>query len=144
MKPTGKILKLFTSTSGNSKRDEHKELILDEKGIIGDKFYDKNLDRSILLTSTESYQLARSNQIKINFGELGENLLIDYNPYHLPTGTQLKIGDVILEITQNCTICNHLSKIDKKLPKLLAHDRGIFVKVTKGGKLQLGDPIYLL
>ncbi len=68
------------------------------------------------------------------FGSLGENILIDYNPYHLNAGDQLRMGEVVLQISQNCTICDHLSKIDETLPTLLKDDRGIFAKVIKGGE----------
>jgi MOSC domain-containing protein YiiM len=78
------------------------------------------------------------------FGSLGENILIDYNPYHLTAGDQLRIGEVLLEISQNCTMCDHLSKIDENLPTLLKDDRGIFAKVIKGGVIQPGDEITLL
>ncbi len=90
------------------------------------------------------YKLAMQHNITIPFGSLGENLLIDYNPYHLPAGTLLQIGTVILEISQNCTICNHLSSIDKNLPELLKDDRGIFAKVVQEGDIKLEDTVYLI
>ncbi|OQX77637.1 MAG: MOSC domain-containing protein [Epsilonproteobacteria bacterium 4484_65] len=120
------------------------ELLLDEKGIDKDKHYNKNIDRSVLIASVESYTLAKNNDINAPYGALGENLLIDYNPYHLPSGSRLKIGDVTLEITQHCTLCKSLVKVDAKLPKLLKNDRGIFAKVIESGKIKEGDDIYLL
>jgi MOSC domain-containing protein YiiM len=54
------------------------------------------------------------------------------------------MGEVLLQISQNCTICDHLSSIDEKLPDLLKDDRGIFAKVIKGGVIKKGDEIYLL
>ncbi|HEC45762.1 MAG TPA: MOSC domain-containing protein [Epsilonproteobacteria bacterium] len=120
------------------------ELLLDEKGIDKDKHYNKNIDRSVLIASVESYTLAKNNDINAPYGVLGENLLIDYNPYHLPSGSRLKIGDVTLEITQHCTLCKSLVKVDAKLPKLLKNDRGIFAKVIESGKIKEGDDIYLL
>jgi len=59
-------------------------------------------------------------------------------------GSKLQIGEVVLEVTQYCTICNHLSTIDKTLPRLLKDDRGIFVKVVEAGFIAKGDKIYLL
>ncbi len=75
---------------------------------------------------------------------MGENLLIDYNPYHLQAGARLKIANVTLEISQHCTLCKSFTKIDAKLPKLLKDDRGIFAKVIKSGSIKEGDDIYLL
>lgn len=144
-KQLGNILTLFISKSGTKGRIRQEKLHLDEQGIIEDKYYNKDINRSILLTSTQSYELVKKMGITISYGSLGENLLIDYNPYHLSAGSKLRIGnDVIIEISQNCTMCEHLSNIDKRLPTLLKNDRGIFVKVVKGGTIHLKDKIYLL
>lgn len=146
MQPTqvGKVLSLFVSTKESATPIEEMGINVDEKGIIGDKHYDTDTQRSILITSIESYALAQDNQIEIPHSSLGENLLIDYNPYALPVGSKLQVGNAILAITQNCTLCNHLSKLDKKLPKLLKNDRGVFGKVLQSGTIDQGDSIYLL
>ena len=139
----GKVLNLFVSDKKKSSRIEKTSFKVNEKGILEDKYYDTNINRSILITSLESYTLVKSHKIEMPFGSLGENLLIDYNPYHLNSGHKLKIGEVLLEISQNCTICNHLSNIDTRLPDLLKEDRGIFAKVIISGKIKVGDDIFV-
>ncbi len=138
----GKVVKLFVSTSEG--RIEKKEIALDEKGVLEDKYYDTNANRSVLITSLYSYILASENFIDVKYGQLGENLLIDYNPYHLTSASRLRIGDVILQISQNCTLCKSLTKVDSKLPKLLKDDRGIFAQVVQSGTIKISDNIYLL
>lgn len=140
----GKVLSLFISTKESATPIEKMVINVDEKGIIGNKHYDTDTQRSVLITSIESYRLAKEHQIEMPHSSLGENLLIDYNPYSLPVGSKLQIGNAILEISQNCTLCDHLSNIDKKLPKLLKKDRGIFGKVVHEGMINQGDDIYLL
>jgi len=120
------------------------EILLDEGGVCFDKFHNKNIKRSVLLASEDSYALVRENDIDISSGKLGENILIDYNPYSLGINSKLRIGEVILEISQECTLCKSLSKINEKLPKLLEKDRGIFSKVIVGGRIKKGDKVYLL
>ena len=142
-KSIGQVLELFISHKDNSKRIPQSVFEVDTNGIVGDKFYAKDRERSILLTTIESYQLALDNGIEMPYGALGENILIDYNPYALAIGTQLKLGEVVLEVTQNCTICNHLSEIDKRLPRLLKEDRGIFVKVITAGFIEKGNKVSL-
>lgn len=142
LEKVGTILELFYSTVNG--RVNVRKLELDSKGIVEDKYYDKEIHRSVLITSKESYELASSNGIDAPYSSLGENILIDYNPYHLQAGAKLVIGDLVLEITQNCTLCNSLSKVDKRLPKLLKDDRGIFAKVVTDGIINKGDNIYLL
>jgi len=143
---TGKILKLYiTQNDANKSRKSLQSIRLDNNGIIDDKFYSKNLDRSVLITSLESYELSKKSGIDIKYGSLGENILIDINPYSLITGDKLKIGEVTLEITQNCTLCKGLSAVHNELPKLLKNDRGIFAKVISGsGEINSGDSVEIL
>lgn len=142
--PIGRVIELFISKEESSSRVKKDKITLDLGGVIGDKYHNRDINRSILLTSIYSYNLAKEHDIEFEFGLLGENILIDFNPYHLISSTRLKIGDAIIEISQNCTICNHLSKIDNRLPKLLKDDRGIFVKVIKAGDISIDDKIYLI
>lgn len=130
---TGKVLQLFITKDNSEKtRLSPQSITLDDQGILEDKFYSKDLMRSVLITSTYSYDLAKEKGIEISYGVLGENILIDINPYDLLPGQQLKIGDTTFEITQNCTLCKGLSSVDSKLPKVLKNDRGIFAKVVSG------------
>lgn len=140
----GQVLKLFISKSGTSQRFEKETFTLDELGVQGDKFYDKDPQRSVLVASTASYDLVKTYGIEMPFGYLGENILMDYNPYSLEIGTRLKIGDAILEISQNCTICNHLAVLDVKIPTLLKNDRGIFAKVISGAEIKSGEKVYIV
>lgn len=139
----GKVLKLFITKDDKDKtRETPQRLQVDEDGIIGDKFYAKDSQRAILISSMESYKLTQENGIDIAVGALGENLLVDINPYHLTPGERLQIGETILEITQNCTLCKGLSSVNSKLPKLLKNDRGIFAKVVNGpSTINIGDSV---
>jgi len=137
----GNVYSLFYSSSGT--QTTTKKLLLDKKGVLKDKHYDKSIERSVLITSLDSYTVLKKEGIGMAYGSLGENLLIDYNPYHLELGTRLKIGSVILEISVHCTLCKSLSKVDNKIPKLLKNDRGIFAKVIQHGCIEEGDDIYL-
>jgi MOSC domain-containing protein YiiM len=142
MTKVGNVSSLFYSTANG--RTSTTELDLDTKGILKDKHYDKNTERSVLIASLDSYALAKKHGIDVPYGALGENLLIDYNPYHLQAGARLKIANVTLEISQHCTLCKSFTKIDAKLPKLLKDDRGIFAKVIESGSIKEGADIYLL
>ncbi len=142
----GKVLQLFiTHNDADKTRESVEKISVDEFGIKDDKFYNKNLMRSILITSYESYKLSQENNISIETGSLGENILIDINPYDLNPGERLTIGSTVLEITQNCTLCKGLSTLNSKLPKLLKNDRGIFAKVIKGSsEIALDDKVEIL
>lgn len=142
----GKVLKLFiTKDDTNKTRIQTTTIDADEDGILNDKFYKKNDQRAILITSIQSYEMAINNGIDLFKGALGENILIDINPYHLTAGETLSIGNAILQITQNCTLCKGLTTINSKLPKLLKNDRGIFAKIINGSTtIKVGDSVNIL
>lgn len=138
MNEQGKVIALFVS---GHKVDS---MELDYDGIIGDKHYAKDPNRSILISSLKSYSMAKDNAIHIDHGFLGENILIDLNPYNLSAGDKISIGDLMLEITQNCTICNSLGKADKKLPDILRNDRGIFAKCIQNATIKNNDLVKII
>ena len=140
----GKVIKLYITVRADPSRIQQDEIQLDHEGVLEDKFHAKGLERSVLMASTDSYNLAKDHDIKIEDGSLGENILIDWNPYHLLAGDRFSIADVLFEITQNCTLCKGLSSVDPKLPKLLKNDRGIFAKVLHSGTIKIGDTIQLI
>lgn len=141
---TGKVLQLYISTGiKEAPRKEVSSLQVDQNGVKGDKFYAKDPNRAILISSTQSYDLAKQNGISVETGALGENIYIDINPYSLLPGDIIEIGECHFEVTQNCTLCNSLSKINPKLPKLLKNDRGIFVRAIKEGTINIEDNVTL-
>lgn len=130
---TGTVLKLFTTTNDENKtRLSPESITVDNNGVYGDKFYGQDLLRSVLITSIESYQIAQKQGVELEYGLLGENILVDINPYSLLPGERFQIADTTFEITQNCTLCKGLSNVSSKLPKILKDDRGIFAKVVSG------------
>lgn len=136
-----RVLRLFISVDDDKKRISKEKLELDDMGVLGDKFYAKNANRLILITSITAYALAKSSGIELEHGCLGENILIDQEINHLSVGDQLKIGDVVLEITQNCTLCNGLSVLNSNLPEILKSDRGLFAKAVSNGIIKKEDII---
>ena len=137
------VLALFISVQNEKKRVDKEKLELDENGVLDDKFYAKNNDRLILITSSVAYSLAKESGVELEYGSLGENILIDKNINHLTVGNQFKIGEVVLEITQNCTLCNGLSIIHPRLPEILKNDRGVFAKTVTNGIIKKGDSVII-
>lgn len=138
-----RVLGLFISVDNEKKRVCKEKLVLDEMGVLDDKFYAKDTNRLILITSTTAYTLAKSSGVTLEYGSLGENILIDQNINDLSIGNRFKIGDIVLEITQNCTLCKGLSLLDPKLPDILKNDRGIFVKAVSCGIIKKDDIIII-
>lgn len=138
-----RVLALFISVDNEQKRVHKEKLELDGQGVLEDKFYGKNPNRLILIASTTAYTLAKKSGVELEYGSLGENILIDHNTNDLSVGSRFKIGDVVLEITQNCTLCNGLSVVDPKLPEVLKNDRGLFAKAIVSGTIKKDDIIVI-
>lgn len=138
----GNIVELFISKADIKDRLNQSEIVVDENGVFIDKFYGKDITRSILITSTYSYEIVSKQGIKINYGQLGENILVDFPLEKLQPGDKIQISEVVLEITQPCTLCEHLSEIDPNLPVILEKDRGVFAKAVAGGIIKDDNVVY--
>ncbi|SHJ70719.1 MOSC domain-containing protein [Dethiosulfatibacter aminovorans DSM 17477] len=64
--------------------------------------------------------------------------------YELPVGTKLKIGDVLMEVTQIGKECHEGCAIRNQVGKCVMPLEGIFTRVLKGGKIKPGDVIEVL
>ena len=137
------VVELYVTASSDEPRVIKDELQLENEGVVGDKFYGKDMNRLILITSLDAYKMVKEKDIDIEHGSLGENILVDGSIKNLKLGDRFNVGDVTLEITQNCTLCNGLSKINSKLPKLLKDDRGVFAKAVTCGRIKKGDIVYI-
>ena len=138
MQNIGKVLKTFSATKESSglPRPQVEMLnLIKDYGIENDKFAGKKLEQTVMIVGLKSYEIASQNGINLEFGCLGENILLDFDPHSLEIGTNLVIEDSIIEITQVCTVCNHLAVFNENLPILLKGHRGVYCKIIKSGNI---------
>lgn len=136
MNNLGKTVEIFSAKKGQSglPRPIVNELnIINGFGIQDDKFAGKDEDKAVMIVGTIAYEIAKKNGITLEQGSFGENILLDFNPHDYFIGTIFKIGNTVLEVTQACTICNHLSVFGDALPSLVKNCRGLYCKVLEGG-----------
>lgn len=136
IKILGKVLNTFSATkeSSGSPRPLVPQLnLIKDYGIENDKFAGKKLEQTVMIVGIQSYEIAKDNGINLEFGSLGENILLDFDPHLLEVGAKLIIEDSIIEITQICTVCNHLAVFNENLPLLLKGHRGLYCKIIKSG-----------
>jgi MOSC domain-containing protein YiiM len=86
-----------------------------------------------MIVGMKSYEIALDNKIKLELGSLGENILLDFDPHDFAIDDEIYIGDSIIQITQICTVCSHLSVFGEELPNLLKSHRGLYCKILKSG-----------
>ena len=136
IKTLGKVLNTFSATkesSGSPRPLVFQLNLIKDYGIENDKFAGKKLEQTVMIVGIQSYEIAKNNGINLEFGSLGENILLDFDPHILEVGTKLIIEDSIIEITQTCTVCNHLAVFNENLPLLLKGHRGLYCKIIKSG-----------
>ena len=144
----GNALNLYIAPIGTSGiRESRNTIELKENfGVIDDKFAGnpKKIDRSVMIVGTAPYTMAKEAGIELPEVALGENILLNFDPHTLDIGTQLAIGDAMLEITSACTLCSHLTQYHKDLPKLILKHRGIYCRIIKSGIISKNDTVTLL
>ncbi len=142
----GSVLETFSAPVGvKGKRPVVESLnMIEGFGIEGDKFAGGNLDKSVMVVGKKAYDMADEHNISLSGGELGENILLDFDPHEFANGTVFQIGQAQIKIVEPCTLCKHLAIYDPKLPKLILNHRGQYCSIVKSGIVKKGDRVYLI
>jgi len=116
-----------------------------EHGIVGDA-HAGNWNRQVSLLAQESIDKMTALGIKdLTPGKFAENITTSgIELFTLPIGTYLRIGDVVLEVTQIGKECHQHCQIYKQVGDCVMPSEGIFAKVLKGGTVRIGDDILIL
>lgn len=142
----GEILAVCCGKVKKEKKIPIKEgLIIKDWGLEDDAHAGK-YHKQISLLGLDSMNKMRDQGVKINFGELYENLDVEgLILYQLPLGTKLKIGkNILLEITQIGKKDSYFLEIDGKRISSIMTKEGIFTRVLEGGKVKAGDEIEVI
>ena len=120
-------------------------MIVKDWGLEGDAHIGK-YHKQISLLGMDSIQKMQKQGVKINFGELFENLDVEgIKLFKLPIGTKLKIGkDILLEITQIGKKDKYFLEIERKRVSSIMTKEGVFTRVLKGGKVRPKDDIEVI
>ena len=110
-------------------------------GIVGDA-HAGDWHRQISLLAKESIDKMRALGLNVDNGDFAENLTTEgIDLPKLPIGTQLKIGDSLLEITQIGKECHTRCAIYHQAGDCVMPKEGVFAKVIQGGTIKPGDPL---
>lgn len=99
--------------------------------------------RQVSLLAQESIDLMKSKGIiELNNGDFAENITTQGITLHkLPVGTILKIGEVVLKVSQIGKECHYGCNIMQKVGSCIMPTQGIFATVEQGGVIKDGDDI---
>jgi MOSC domain-containing protein YiiM len=110
-------------------------------GIVGDA-HAGDWHRQVSLLATESIAKVKAVMPDLADGAFAENLIIsNIELKSLPVGTRLKLGAVLLEVTQIGKECHGGCAIKQITGDCVMPREGIFCKVIEGGVIRPGDPV---
>lgn len=115
-----------------------------DHGIIGDA-HAGNWHRQVSLLAQESVEKMKAVFPDIPVGAFAENILTKgLTLYTLPVGTRLRIGEVLLEVTQIGKECHAHCAIRQQVGDCVMPREGIFTIVLEEGTIRAGDTITVL
>jgi MOSC domain-containing protein YiiM len=106
-------------------------------GFTGCVHGKKNSNRQVLLVDQETLDA-----MSLQPGIIRENITTQgLNVNGLVIGEQLRIGDVLLQVSAVCTPCDQLELVRPGLRREIYGRRGMLCRVVEGGSLRVGDAI---
>lgn len=106
--------------------------------------------RQVLLIDTIILAYLAGLGIHLQPGWMGENIILDgVDVMNLPMGSQLDIGEAILEITEVRNPCHQLDEMHPGVLKAVeisgpgpdGRNAGMMARIIRGGAVQRGDPV---
>jgi MOSC domain protein len=126
---------------GTAKVEVEEANLIEDFGIEHDA-HAGNWHRQVSLLSFETREAFKARGAEIDDGAFGENIIVSgIDLIHLPVGTQIKSGDVLLEVTQIGKECHSHCEIYHRMGECIMPTNGIFTRVLHGGTLKKGDQI---
>ena len=137
----GKVVSVNTSDKKDIRKKPINEAeITTNFGIKGDAHASDKWHRQISLLALESINKMQNQGLNVNPGDFAENITTEgINLLALPIGTQMKIGNVEVEVSQIGKECHTRCSIYYQAGDCVMPKEGIFVKVLQGGKIKEGD-----
>lgn len=141
----GRIVAVCTSKNkGERKKNIGSSRVLAGLGLEGDAHAGFE-HRQISLLALESIQKMREKGLDVNPGDFAENLTTEgLELYTLPVGTKLKIGQVLLEVSQIGKECHTRCNIYYQAGDCVMPREGIFAVVLAEGQVSAGDEIEVI
>jgi molybdenum cofactor synthesis domain-containing protein len=136
------LLHICTSTKkGTAKHEVSSATIVVDHGMEGDA-HAGDWHRQLSLLAHVDIEFMRSKGLSLKPGAFGENLVISgLNTDELGAGSQLRIGPVLLELTQLGKVCHTRCAIYYRTGDCIMPRLGLFARVLEGGVLHAGTPV---
>mgnify|MGYP001404316324 CR=1 FL=1 len=111
---------------------------VEDKGLTGDAAFGTSR-RPVLIIAAPT--LAALDLLP---GVIRENITVSGVAMRgLPRGARIRIGEVVLEVSGDCTPCEYLESIRPGLRAAIVGQRGLLTRVARGGELTIGAPVQI-
>lgn len=142
-KLSGEVLAVnISARRGEKKHNINEAYVKADWGIEADA-HSGEWHRQVSLLSLSSVEKMRQLGVKLDFGDFAENLTVDgLEVAALPLGTRLKVGEVLMEVTQIGKECHNKGcAIKKQVGSCVMPIEGIFTKALSSGWIKTGDAV---
>lgn len=138
----GTVMAICISEKRGTQKKRIPEAELIEAFGIREDAHAGNWHRQVSLLSYETIEAFKQRGAEVQDGAFGENIVVSgIDLIHLPVGTKLRSGEVLLEVTQIGKECHSHCEIYHKMGECIMPANGIFSKVLHGGTIKTGDEI---
>ena len=140
----GKIVSInISEKKGVRKKPVGEVMLRTEYGIEGDAHASSEWHRQVSLLALESIKKMQDLGLDVKPGDFAENITTEgIDLLSLPVGTHLTIGNGIeAEVSQIGKECHTRCAIYYQAGDCVMPKEGIFVRILKGGKVKVGDPV---
>jgi MOSC domain-containing protein YiiM len=128
---------------GIQKTDIGEAVLIKGMGMEGDGHFGFG-HRQVSLLSAEEAEKMKQKVPNIKPGAFAENLLVrDFDLTSLKLGDRLHVGQALLEVTQIGKECHDRCAIYEAAGDCIMPRLGIFCSVIEGGKIKIGDAVYV-
>lgn len=134
----------ISRNKGERKTPVDRVNLLANHGIEGDA-HAGDWHRQVSLLAQESIEKMQRLGLSVTAGDFAENITtIGIDLPALPIGTKLKVGEVLMEVTQIGKECHTRCAIYYQAGDCVMPKEGIFAKVLQGGVISPGDGVEVL
>lgn len=139
---SGTVVAVCTSeTKGVRKKPVPAVNVAAGRGIEGDA-HAAAWHRQVSLLGIESIERMRRLGASVNPGDFAENVTTSgIALVSLAIGTRIKLGEVLLEVTQIGKECHARCEIYRQAGDCVMPREGIFTRVVRGGSIRPGDVV---
>ncbi len=131
----------ISENKGERKMPVARIALKENHGIVGDA-HAGPWHRQVSLLAKESIDKMRAKGLDVDNGDFAENLTTEGIVLtELPIGSQLKINECLLEITQIGKECHSRCAIYHQAGDCVMPKEGLFAKVLRGGEILPGTGI---